>query len=141
MEIYLHISKPIGDISSRQSEDGFQLSDRPNEYLYTYCIVIVSSIPCLKMIRTKQAGNSQNPTASVDANEEVIDEALRGKQGHLPLAPMIKITWETTFRDTSVNQSTITYDDDHGVDLSAHWLLENYVGARYSNRKKENSPR
>ena len=76
------------------------------------------------MIRTKQAGNSQNPTASVDANEEVIDEALRGKQGHLPLAPMIKITWETTFRDISVNQSTITYDDDHGVDLSAHWLLE-----------------
>ena len=60
--------------------------------IYTYCIVKVSSMPRLKMIRTKQAGNSQNPTASGDANEEVIVEAPRGKQGHLPLAPMVKVT-------------------------------------------------
>ena len=79
-------------------------------------------MPCLKMIRAKQAGNSQNPTASEDANKEVIDEGPRGKQGHLPVPPMVKVTWKTTFRDASVSQSTITHDDDRGIDLFAHWL-------------------
>ena len=53
---------------------------------------MISSMPCLKMIRAKQAGNSQNPTASEDANKEVIDEGPRGKQGHLPVPPMVKVT-------------------------------------------------
>ena len=89
--IYLHICKPIVEIPSRQSDNGFQFLISPMS-IYTYCIVKVSSMPRLKMIRTKQAGNSQNPTASGDANEEVIVEAPRGKQGHLPLAPMVKVT-------------------------------------------------
>ena len=73
--------------------------------IYTYCTVKVSSMPCFKMIRTKQVGNSQKPKASEDVNEEVIDEASREKQGHLPLPPTVKVTWETTFGNASaVNQ-------------------------------------
>ena len=77
-------------------------------------------MPRSKMVRTKQAGHSHNPIALEDAKEKVIDEAPRGKQGHLPLPPMVKVTWKTTFRDASVSQSTITYDDDRGVHLFAH---------------------
>ena len=49
-------------------------------------------MPCLEMIRTKQAGNSQNPTASEEEDEEVIGEALRENQGYLPLPPTVKDT-------------------------------------------------
>ena len=71
-------------------------------------------MPCLKMIRAKQAGNSQNPTASEEKDEEVIGEALREKQGYLQLPPTVKDTWEITFGDASASQSMIAYDDDRG---------------------------
>ena len=49
-------------------------------------------MPRSKMVRTKQAGHSHNPIALEDAKEKVIDEAPRGKQGPLPLPPMVKVT-------------------------------------------------
>ena len=82
--------------------------------IYTYCTVKVSSMPCLETIRTKQAGSSQNPTASEEEDEEVIGEALREKQGYLPLPPTVKDTSETTFGDASASQSKMAYDDDRG---------------------------
>ena len=60
--------------------------------IYTYSFIMLPRMPCLKMMQTKQAGNSQNPAASEDANEDVSDEtpgennALAGfadGQGHL----------------------------------------------------------
>ena len=38
IEIYLYISKPMCDIPCSESDDGIQLPDKPNEYLYVlYC--------------------------------------------------------------------------------------------------------
>ena len=38
IETYLHMSKPMGNIPCTKSDDGFQLADKINEYLYVlYC--------------------------------------------------------------------------------------------------------
>ena len=60
--------------------------------VYTYSIIRSSSMPCLKISRTKQPGNSHKFRTSEDANEEVIDETSGGKQGHLPVPMMVKVT-------------------------------------------------
>ena len=128
IEIYLHIVRLLatGEFLCSQSDNGFRFPAESLMRVYTYSIIRSSSMPYLKMIRTKQPGNSHKFRTSEDANEEVIDETSGGKQGHLPVPMMVKVTWETTFRDTLVGQSMITYDDDRGVDLFAHWL-ENQI--------------
>ena len=60
--------------------------------VYTYSIIRSSSMPCLKISRTKQPSNSHKFRTSEDANEEVIDETSGGKQGHLPVPMMVKVT-------------------------------------------------
>ena len=38
IEAYLHMSKPMGNIPCTESDDGCELPDKTNEYLYVlYC--------------------------------------------------------------------------------------------------------
>ena len=43
---------------------------------------MVPSMPLFKDDSDEEAGNSQYPTASEDANQKIIDKTPRGKQGH-----------------------------------------------------------
>jgi hypothetical protein len=84
IEIYLHIAKPAlgfaSDFPSIQSDDGFQLFDKPKEDLYVLSCHEIYHGMFKNNSWTEQTGNSQSPKASEDKNEDILDVTARGNK-------------------------------------------------------------
>jgi hypothetical protein len=94
IEIYLRLATRVepgglgacaGDFPSSQSDDVFQLFDKPKEDLYVLSCHRIYHGTFKNNSRTKQAGNSHNPKASEDTNEDILNVTARGKQEHSPV--------------------------------------------------------